>query len=565
MKKVILYTLATLGGVFLTLLFVVFLGFRSLFYPIKPIHIEPDSQLYIHLSQQVGDFPKISPIPLQPITRPNVWDIDKGLRFAAEDPKITSAFIHIDFAQISLYQAYALGQAIAYFKSKGKQIDCYASSFGALGGGLPTYLLASYCDSITIQRLGEVAITSLGSESVFLKNFFDKWKIVPDFIGKGRYKSAPEMYTESTYTSNNREVVQSITADIEAQVKAIILHNRANELKLSGDILKEGPYIDVQALQLGLVDRVYNLFNIPEKTVDIQDYIVFVNGQENKKKKVIALIPLEGAIIDDGVSHTIREQVITPQDVKAALESAKKLGAKAIVFSINSPGGSALASEKIASIIKEAQRNYKIVVYMQRAAASGGYYISASADHIVSNPFTFTGSIGVFLGKFAIGDMLKEFGINTESLDSSSNATILSAFSRFTPQQRVHIQKSLDHTYNRFIEVVAEGRKKSKDQVLSVAEGRVWTGLQAKGIELVDEVGTLNEAILKAAELSQIAPSSMRVELIKPISDFPAMLKDVISQLDAVTLMLSRSLQYVFSMVYPGYVLRYESDMPEDY
>lgn len=566
MRKFVLYSLAVLGGFFLIALVLLTIGFKSLFSP-KPIKIQPESQIYIHLTKTLWDFSKYHSFYFGAVPKPSVWDIDRGLRDAAHNPKIVSAILHIEFPKLTFSQAYTLGRAIQYFRSKGKKIECYASSFGSLGGGLPSYFLASYCDSITLQRLGEVGINVVsekeifGGEFVFLKDFFDKWKITPDFIVKGRFKKAPEPFLNSTFSVENKEMLKSLIADIETYLLAIIKENRSPKLQWSQHILESGPYLDKQALEIGLIDDISNDMNKALSVVAIEGYVRTLSDEEYLRKDTIAVGHLEGAIIDDGISYGMREKVITPSRVQTFIDAVQKLPhIKAIILSINSPGGSALASEKIWSIIKKAQENYKIVVCMQRAAASGGYYISAPANYIVANPFSLTGSIGVFVGKFAIGDMLREFGINPEKIDSFSNASMSSIFNQFTDQQRSYVIKSLEHTYDRFIQVVMDGRKKSKKVIDSLAEGRVWTGNQALKVGLVDQVGTLQDAVDYIIKDAGLNPAFTRVALVQPESEFPVILYDILEQIDASLAMVSKSMNYIYNMIYGKTYLNYKTD-----
>ncbi|MCP5322458.1 MAG: signal peptide peptidase SppA [Candidatus Paracaedibacteraceae bacterium] len=558
MKKFILYFFASLGVLFLSLVLILGLSIKSLFSP-SLLKVPNESQLYIHLSKQITDFPTRATFGFGSHSKPNVWNIARALKAAAHDSRIESAVIHMDFPLLTFSQAYSLGRSIEYFRSSGKKIKCYASSFGNLGGGLPSYFLATYCDEISLQRLGEVAINRvserevLGGEFIFIRELLDKLKITPDFMVKGRYKKAPEPLIYKTFSIENREMLSSLIKDLETQVLTKIIYNRPSKLKGGIDILANGPYLDAQALNLGIIDGISNKVESNEKFVLLEEYVYGLEKSEKKAKQTIAIVKLEGAIVDDGMAYGIREKVITPLYVKEIFETLHRLGnVRGVILSINSPGGSALASEKIWSVIKHFQTEYKVVVYMQRAAASGGYYIAAPANYIVANPFTLTGSIGVFTGKFVLKEMLKDLGVNSESLDRS-NVSINSIFSRFTPKQKIYLQKNLEHTYNRFIEVVSDGRTKSKEEILSLAEGRVWTGNQAVGNGLVDQVGDLSDAVECLAKLLELESNSYQVKLIEPKGDFSAIIKEMVEQFDVSLSILSSSLHYIYNMIYgPG-------------
>lgn len=521
MKKFFLYSLATVGGLFLLLMLMFVLSVRSLFTS-KSVAVHENSQLYIHLTHKIEDFPREHSFVLSASDIPSVWEIEEALRCAANDSKINTVLLHLDFPDLSWSQVYALNQAFYEFKKSGKRLECFASSFGILDGGLKSYALATACTSIVLQPLGEVAVSPIseqevfGGERLFFKKLFDRFNVKADFIAKGKYKSAPEPFLLSSFSVETKEMLNSIINEYEQAILSV-LNQEGGARKFDKQFLVKGPYTDIDALKLNLVSKVSHDVGEAEHKVTVADYMHSVKASSGFiKKPVVAVVPLDGTILDDGAAHGVQEAVITPKHINEIVESLKsRTDVAAVVLSINSPGGSALASDKISYLIKQLQKHKKVVVHMRDAAASGGYYIAASAQHIVANPFALTGSIGVFMGKFVIGDALKDFGVSFEALNPEIEPVASTSLHAFSNSQRQYILRSINRTYDRFVETVAEGRNLSKAAVLGVAEGRVWTGTQAQKKGLVDTVGGLNSAILKAMELSEKSEAEYTVEIYR--------------------------------------------------
>lgn len=555
MKKFLLYAFAALGGIFAVLMLVLVFSVRSMVVP-KTVAIANDTQLYINLDHQIKDFPTVYSFDIATAKKPTAWEVERALRHAANDGKITSAFLRVDFPSISWSQVYSILKAIEVFKSSGKKINCYASSFGSLGGGLKTYVLARACSSITLQPLGEVAVSPIsekdvyGGEFLFFKGFFDKWKITADFVTKGKYKSAPEPLILKGFSDNNRASIQSLITSYEKNILELL---NAGEANLPADFLTSGPYTDTEALNLKLVSNVSHSKLSAKKRVSVIDYYTHIQQTATKHPKTIVVVPLGGSIVNKSASNNMQDGSIAPSYVADLVQSLKKRSdVQAVVFSINSPGGSALASERIAYWVNLLKKDKKVVVHMRSAAASGGYYIASPADYIFATPFTLTGSIGVFVGKFVLGDALKDAGVSFEAVNTKFDGDILSALRTFSDKQRAYIMRSMDRTYDQFVARVAAGRNLKKSDVLAAAEGRVWSGSQAKDLKLVDAIGTLQDALNKASELSGNT-QQYNVEVYKAPRGFSALLLELLDGMQSMQVLV-KGVAYLSETIFGGAV-----------
>ncbi|HEX7884611.1 MAG TPA: signal peptide peptidase SppA, partial [Phenylobacterium sp.] len=333
------------------------------------------------------------------------------------------------------------------------------------------------------------------------------------------YKNAVNGYLYSDYTPAHRESTLSWMGSIYASNLAFAAADRKADPAALRQTLEAGPYLAEDAIGLGLIDHVGQVREAEQalldkagdgaRSVDFDDY-ADSRGDRNAKGDAIALIEAEGPIVtgkDQGSNPFTGGKTIYSDDLSDAIVRAAKTGSiKAIVLRVNSPGGSDTASEQILDAIRYAKSKGKpVVVSMSTYAASGGYWISSEASAIVAQPTTLTGSIGVFGGKFAVGPALAKFGVDVRDTGvGSSYAGAFGLGQPFTPTQRAAFAGWMDRIYGNFVTRVAAGRKLAPERVREIAKGRVWTGAQAKGLGLVDEVGGFYQAVDKAKQLAKL-------------------------------------------------------------
>lgn len=455
-------------------------------------------------------------------------DVIFALKKASADPRVKGIVLRVGQGGIAGAHAQELKQAIEAFRAggEGRFVIAQAGSFS--GPGIGQYYLASLADEIWLQRTSEVNAVGMLSSTVFLRGLFDKFMVKADIGQRYEYKNAANVYTETDYTPAHREattrllqsVFDSLTADIAVARKMDIAHLRS--------LIDNAPYLTQGAIDAKLADKI-GFYDDAEKAakdragdgaeiVAIQDYYAregspYANPGANDG--VIALIAAEGAIVDGPSGEDFYNgRVMGGDTIAAAVRAATDDPAvKAILVRVNSPGGSALASDVMLDALKKAQdKGKKVVVSMGPVAASGGYWMAMQADLILASPATITGSIGVLSGKVILRDTYRLAGLNPVSIGIGANANMYSEFDDWTPAQRQKFEASLDQIYDRFTSSVAEGRKLPLEQVREIAKGRVWSGTDAINHKLIDRFGGLSDALDETVKLAGL-PAGARIDV----------------------------------------------------
>jgi protease-4 len=428
---------------------------------------------------------------------------------AAGDPHIRGLVVRIGPLETGWAKLEELHTHIENFRRSGKPSICY---LGYDGIGNPEYYLATACQQVWLVPTAPLAIRGMMAEATFLRGTFDKLKIVPDFYHIAEYKTASNELTEKQFTPAHREEVTSILNDVYNRYVSEAASSRGMSSNQFDGLLRQGPFLAREAADKKLVDRLaywdqvqdyFGSFTGGWKPLDLGRYAATVRNGSGPE---IAVIYATGLIISgdsEGASTMGGDSVAA--DLRRARNNSD---IRAIVVRVDSGGGSALASEVIRRELDLAHNVKPVVVSMSDVAASGGYWLAMSSDKIVAEPNTLTASIGVLGGKFNIAGLYSLLGLSTDYVATSGNATLESAQQSFTPEQRVYFQKSLQETYQNFIQGVANGRHLSVDAVDRIGKGRVWTGQQAKSLGLVDELGGLDRAVAIAKDLAHISASS---------------------------------------------------------
>jgi protease-4 len=452
---------------------------------------------------------------------PTLRDFVDGLERAGADPRVKGIFVRLGDDSLGLARTQEVRDAIAAFRAKGRFALAFADTFGELGPGTRPYYLATACDEIWLQPLGDLGLTGLYSETPFFRGTLDLLGISPDFDHRSEYKTAMNVLTETKMTGPHRAEVEALLSSAAGQ----IVHGIAEGRKLSEAEVKAaidgGPYIGTEARTAGLVDRLgYSDEAIARareragpgtKLVSLSTYLDRA-GRPHTSGPAIALIYGDGLILRDGGAGGLlsRETEMNARDIARAFRDARRDSeVRAIVFRIDSPGGSVVASETIWREVERTRAGGKpVVVSMGDVAGSGGYYVAAPADKIVAEPATLTGSIGVLAGKLVLSGLFGKLGITTDSAQFGANAGMFSATADFSPQAHRRLEDFLDRTYEAFKAHVAAGRNMTPDQVEEVAKGRVWSGEDAKARGLVDELGGYAVALRLAKEAAKIPADS---------------------------------------------------------
>ena len=438
-------------------------------------------------------------------------DLVTAIDLAKANEKIKGIHLRSEYVQAGWAQTKTLRDALVTFKESGKFISAYGDYFTQKG-----YYLASVADSVFVNPNGGVELKGLASEILYFKDFEDEYGFKMEVIRHGKYKSAVEPYLSNTMSEANREQIGSLIASLWETIGSEIAEARnmsVDELDAIATELKAN--LVENAVKVGLVDQINykseyiellkNKVGISEddklKLVDYNDLLAGNAAYKKGVRDKIAVIYAQGPILfGDGSESQIGDQVF----VEAIEEAVKSKRVKAIVLRVNSPGGSAMISDILWNALEDAKKEKPLVVSMGNVAASGGYYIACNADTIFADPMTVTGSIGVFATIPNIKGFTDDIGINAEHVMTHKNAVGYSPFEPISPGFRKSALEGIEHVYETFKQRVADGRNLSLEEVEALAQGRVWTGLQAKENGLVDALGGLDAAIEAAAELAEI-------------------------------------------------------------
>ncbi len=516
-----------MGALVLFVTFVLLMSLSSVIDDIEP-ELPDQMVLYINLDGELGELPAnnnlIDPFSEQGHTLKSFID---ALERAKSDPRVEGIYAQLGNGGYALAHIQEIRAAIKDFKLSGKFAFVFAPSYS---GGLGNYYLASSFDEIWMQPMGIVAITGINAEMPFARQLLDTIGIEPNFFQRKEYKSAYESLTNSEISNANQEAIQRLVDDLSSVLIAEIEEDkRIKPDRTLSDLVNQGIFLDEEALESGLVDKIGYVDQlielINEKVTGDQDddglayihfdhYVAefqkkansFTNAllkQEDVEKKTsprVALVYAVGAIVESTGEGNASGYAAADKISATLLDIAEDEMFDGVVLRVDSPGGSPIASETILRAIEKVQEEDKfVIVSMGPTAASGGYWISAYADRIFVLPTTITGSIGVLGGKFSAAALWEKLGVNWNNVQWGKNAAIWSATSPFSESEAERINAMLDHIYDGFLERVAHGRDMSIDDVDQIARGRVWSGLAAVDVGIADQLGGLNDALDYAA------------------------------------------------------------------
>ena len=440
-------------------------------------------------------------------------EIQKALESAMSDNKISALYVNLsDIALPDFASAEAVRKMLLNFRDSEKPVYAFANSYDNV-----SYYVATACDKIFMRKCGDFIFKGLCSENIYYKGALDKFGISAQVIRHGKFKSAVEPYMQEKMSEANRLQIQTYLNDIWG----VIVDEVSKARNISKDKIEK--YADDLSLysnddlclSSGLIDGIIYESDFDKmireaagqntdgdfKPVSIADYCSLLD--EVLMSKNIAVIYAAGEITSEESSS---EEVITSKSMVKAIDEAMNDDAiKAVVLRVNSPGGSAVEAEIIYNELKKLHQRKPLVVSMGGYAASGGYYISAPADIIYAEQTTITGSIGVFGLMLSPEKLLKNtLALNVETVSTNKHSDFGSGISAMDSREVEVLQKSVEDIYSLFIGHVAEGRKMTVAQVDSIGQGRVWTGISAQKIGLVDEIGGLWDAVAAAASLADL-------------------------------------------------------------
>ncbi len=513
---------------------------------------------HIKLSGGLDESP-VADDPLFGTTAENFKTKLERIKKAKDDASIQGLYLKLDDLEIGWGKVDELCRAIADFRKAGKKAYAYMDS-----ASTKDYLVAAACDEICMPESGSLMLIGLRAEVTFYKDLFDKIGVKADMVKMGDFKSAVEPFTRSSMSKESRQQLESVLDDFYSQsIVAHIAKARSGQ-KLTDDkvrkLIDEGPYTAKAAKAAGLIDRVAyddgfeeglktglnvarvkivkNYEQAKSKDLDLSNPFALLKAlmgpskPASSNKPKIAVIYVVGTITsgksinmpyfgDTAGSTTIIEAIRQAEQDKTV---------KAIVLRVDSPGGSALASDLMWNELRKSKK--PIIASMSDVAASGGYYVCMCAGKIYAEPGTLTGSIGVFGGKITFGGTEEKLGLHSEIITRGANANILSMSTPFSDSERKAMTSMIQDTYDQFLDKALAGRKKAgkdmkREDLVKLAGGRIWTGRQAKENGLIDELGSIDEAIAAAKKAAGVAEET-EMELLplpKPASFFETLME----------------------------------------
>ena len=469
--------------------------------------IENQSALVFDLTSQISDYQNkvdFSSLISEKNNVLNLREITSAINKAAKDDRISA--LYLDGSEGNILAGYAtlseIRNALENFRKSGKKIIAYN-----VASGEKDYYLTSIADEISLNPMGMMELNGLASSQLFFADAFEKYGIGVQIIRVGKYKSAIEPFILSNYSPESKlqttELLNDIWGSFLAQTSKnrSIKDNNLNQIANSQGILasqkaQELKLIDQISYQDEIIDKLKTITNSKNednfRQVDIKTYLNANPVSENYSNSKIAILYLEGSIVD---GKGQMGQVGSSRYVEEIRKIRNDKNIKGVVARINSPGGSAVASELILRELQLTAKQKPLVVSMGDVAASGGYWIATAGEKIFANDSTITGSIGVFGVLFNIEDIARDNGINNGIVKTNKLADLASSFKEKTPQELAIYQDNVERIYDLFLQKVSQARNLTLEQVNEIAQGRVWSGKSAQEKGLVDEIGGLNQAI----------------------------------------------------------------------
>ena len=463
-----------------------------------------------------------------------VWR--ERLQWLADDPRVRGVIISISDLQAGLSALESLRQSLLTFRTSGKRLIAYL-----ITANLHTYYLASAADTIVAPESAEFALYGLRTEATFLRAAMDRLGVQPQFHHIAEYKTAANRFLYAAMPETQRQMLTSLLESTFEEVGGGISSTRRQPVEAIRQAIDQGLLSAAEAHARQLLDAIAFADELPMLLSQGGNPATIHSWERashrvrrpyhwrSLERQAIAIVQLIGAIVP-GESRDLPlplpllgRQLAGHETIAHALRRAEASPRiKAIVFHVDSPGGSAIASDLIWHEVSRVQRQKPVVVYMGSVAASGGYYVACGARHIVAGATTLTGSIGVIAGKVNLYELLAKAGIHREILSVGATASMPSSFASYSEREWELLRRWMDEIYQRFKSRVAMGRGQSLETVEEIARGRVWTGRQALSLGLIDEVGDFESAIRRAKELAEIPlKADIAVMMLRPTKATP--------------------------------------------
>ncbi len=476
-------------------------------------------------------------------------DLLFAIKAAKDDARVENLFLHVRGTSLGWANLFELRTQLVDFKENGKPVVAfieYASN--------RDYVIASAADEVYLHPRASIDLRGVRAELMFVKSALEKLGVEAEFERFGAYKDGPDMFLRERMSAESREAISALVSTIHDSVVEAIAAGRGLSESDVETLIADGPFIAEQAQARGLVDELHYIDEVhaaiaandkEPNLVGIGDYRQTVGTASGfTTKGRIALIYGVGAIVGGGSgSDAVFGRVMGSDTIAKAFKTVREDDdIDAVVFRIDSPGGSDVASDVIWREAKLTQEKKPVIISMANVAASGGYWIAMASDAIVAEPTTITGSIGIYGGKFNLAGLYEKLGLSRDGVSSAPNADFFSDSRSFSDEERARFREMIEAGYQAFLEKVAEARGMTVEQVHEVAQGRVWSGAMAYDRGLVDELGGLDRAIVLAKEKAGFEATDRFELAIYPEkkSVFEALLSNFLQSRSSPTLELER-------------------------
>lgn len=463
-----------------------------------------------------------SRLPIFP-TEISLEDVRWAFERLGDDRRVRGVVLRFDALHAGPAALHTLRRLVADLRAQGKRVVAWLPSADTWD-----YYLASACDEVILAPPGQLSVLGLRAEAVFLKDALALVGVEADLESIAEYKTAPDAFLRSTMSEPHREMLDAILGVYFDEIVAAIAEERGLDPAQVRELIDAMPITPAEAVEAGLIDA---LLYEDELTARLrpggeggESDPALVTWEEALRwmrrpirwttRRTVGVVSLEGLIVP-GRSRRIPLPVPLPfvggqAGAESVVQALRRAEADeriaAVILHIESPGGSALASDLVYRAVRRLRERKPVVALMGEQAASGGYYVAAPAHCIVARPTTLTGSIGVWGGKFMLGGLYEKLGVRRESLQRGAMAGLYSDLAPFSEEERARVRREMGQSYARFKRYVAEGRGMTESRVEEVARGRVWTGAQAREVGLVDELGDFETALAMAKELAGLKP-----------------------------------------------------------
>ncbi len=568
MTRIIMFLLKCLLGLFATVGFLIIAGivatavFLPRFEGLEPAATEVPEETVLLLNLSGG---VIEQRPVNPLARASLGhalvlrEAVEALEAAGRDDRVKALVIRAGWGAPGLAQMQELRDAITDFRAQGKPVTAFAETFGEAGNGTLHYFLASAAGEIWVQPSGDLGITGFALQQPFLKPLLEEIGVRAQVAQREEYKGAMSFLTEDYMPEPQRRNLQRYLDSALDQIVTAVAEARNLEAGALRDLIDRAPYRGAEAQRLGLVDRlgywdevealVLEAAGPDAEWLSLQAYRRAA-PESDSDAPVVALVHGEGPIVLAGGENDpiFGKVTLGAVDIAKALSDAiDDPEVEAILFRVDSPGGSYVGSDTIWREVQRARDLGKpVVVSMGNVAASGGYFVAAPAATIVAQPGTLTGSIGVVSGKVSLRELWASLGVNWDGVQAGRRAAMWSSSAPFSREEWDWLQQTLDTTYADFTGKVAAGRGLTQEAVLGVAKGQIWSGADAQKVGLVDALGGYRKALSLAKEAAGIAEeTAVRLRPFpEPRDPFKALLEDALGgKIESpATLSLIRSL-----------------------